>query len=146
MAVDEKTDRTFIVQSISSALAEPCNWLLDKMRSLHFCQNDIFSVHLALEEAFYNAMKHGNKMNPDKQIKMDFTITKDKVEICMTDSGGGFDPNTVPDCRVGENLYKTEGRGLLLMKSYMDRVIFNEQGNYVHMVRNRHAEENKVDQ
>ena len=53
----------------------------------------------------------------------------------MTDQGNGFDPETVPDPRRGENLYKKEGRGLLLMQSYMDIVEYNERGNHVHMVR-----------
>ena len=58
-----------------------------------------------------------------------------KVEIDIMDQGEGFNPETVPDPRLGQNLYKTAGRGLLLISSYMDVVEFNEQGNRVHMVR-----------
>jgi serine/threonine-protein kinase RsbW len=74
-------------------------------------------------------------MVTDKKVKIDCFIGLDRVEISMTDTGSGFDPDSVPDCRVGENLYKTDGRGLLLMRSYMDLVEFNEVGNSVHMVR-----------
>ncbi|MHC4482106.1 MAG: ATP-binding protein, partial [Planctomycetota bacterium] len=47
----------------------------------------------------------------------------------------GFEPEKVPDPRSGENLYKAEGRGLFLMRSYMDEVSYNEHGNCVRMVR-----------
>ena len=63
----------------------------------------------------------------------------EKIEITMTDQGDGFDPGAVPDPRCAENLYRPEGRGLLLMRSYMDSVEFNECGNCVHMI--RHKEE-----
>ena len=62
-------------------------------------------------------------------------VTLDKIEIAVIDEGYGFNPQNVPDPRYGENLYKTEGRGLLLMRSYMDVVEFNKQGNRVSMVR-----------
>jgi serine/threonine-protein kinase RsbW len=88
-----------------------------------------------MEEAFINAIKHGNKMDAKKEVKIDYSVSSDKVEILMTDLGDGFDPDSVPDPRRGENLYKTEGRGLLLMRSYMDVIEFNERGNRVRMVR-----------
>jgi serine/threonine-protein kinase RsbW len=123
------------VPSRPSAIVEVCKKILSELEAGDFSQEDIFAVHLALEEAFINAIKHGNKMNPDKQVKVDYSVASDKVEIFMSDQGGGFDPDSVPDPRSGENLYKTEGRGLLLINSYMDVVEFNKQGNRVHMVR-----------
>jgi serine/threonine-protein kinase RsbW len=59
----------------------------------------------------------------------------DKFEVSMMDEGEGFDPSVIPDPRYGENLYKINGRGLLLMRSYMDVVEFNNSGNGVRMVR-----------
>ena len=59
----------------------------------------------------------------------------------MTDEGDGFDPQAVPDPRYGENLYKIKGRGLLLMRSYMDAVEFNERGNRVRMIRYKNKEQ-----
>jgi len=123
------------VESTPFAIAEVCEWILPKLEANNFSQADIFAVHLALEEAFINAIKHGNKMNPDKEVKIAYSVSSDKVEISLTDQGKGFDPEAVPDPRLGENLYKSEGRGLLLMQSYMDVVEFNERGNRVHMVR-----------
>jgi len=124
-----------VVEGTPSAIVEACRWILDKVEANNFSQEDIFAIHLAMEEAFLNAVKHGNKMNPDKEIKVDYTVGLDKVEISMTDEGNGFDSDSVPDPRYGENLYKTKGRGLFLIRSYMDVVEFNEQGNRIRMIR-----------
>ena len=124
-----------MVDSYPAAVEKTRQWLLSQLNQFEYGDDDVFAVQLAFQEAFYNAMKHGNKMDAGKKVKIDFLIDPDRIEISMTDTGNGFDPDAVPDCRVGENLYKTEGRGLLLMRSYMDIVEFNEIGNSVHMVR-----------
>jgi serine/threonine-protein kinase RsbW len=127
--------RSVVLGSTPSAIAGVCEWILAKLKDNNFGEDDIFAVHLALEEAFINAVKHGNKMDPSKEVKIDYSVGSDKVGISMTDQGNGFDPDSVPDPRYGENLYKTEGRGLLLIRSFMDVVEFNKRGNRVHMVR-----------
>jgi len=137
MNLDKSTKRTILVESSATALEEPRQWLLCQLKQFDYGDEDVFAVHLAFQEAFYNAMKHGNKMNSSEKVKIDCLITSERIEISMADTGSGFDPDAVPDCRVGENLFKTEGRGLLLMRSYMDVVEFNDVGNSVHMVRFR---------
>jgi len=127
--------RSVAVASKSSAIVGVCRRILSEIEAYGFDREDIFAVHLAIEEAFINAIKHGNRMDPAKEVKIDYTVNPDKVEIFMTDLGDGFDPASVPDPRRGENLYKAEGRGLLLMRSYMDVIEFNESGNRVRMVR-----------
>jgi len=114
-----------------------CRWVLSKLKANGFSQEDIFAVHLALQEAFTNAITHGNKMSRDREVKIDYSVGPDKFEVSMTDEGEGFDPDAVPDPRYDENLFKPEGRGLLLMRSYMDVVEFNERGNSVYMARYR---------
>ncbi len=127
--------RSVAVASKSSAIVGVCRRILSEIEAYGFDKEDIFAIHLAIEEAFINAIKHGNKMDPDKEVKIDYSISPDKVEIFVTDLGNGFDPGSIPDPRRGENLYKAEGRGLLLMRSYMDVIEFNESGNGVRMVR-----------
>ena len=90
---------------------------------------------MTLEEAFLNAVKHGNKMDSSKTVKVDYSVSENKLEIAITDQGEGFKPDNIDDPRFGENLFKPGGRGLLLMNSYMDMVKYNEQGNSVYMVR-----------
>lgn len=135
---DEPTKRTMQVSSDPEAVEQPRQWLLAQLKDYQYCDDDVFAVHLAFQEAFYNAIRHGSKMNPGKKVQIDCLVGPDRIEISMADAGKGFDPDAVPDCRLGENLYKPEGRGLLLMRSYMDVVQFNDVGNAVHMVRYRH--------
>ncbi len=135
MASKPPISRSMVVGSVPSAVFVVCRPLLSELEANNFSEEDIFAVHLSLQEAFLNAISHGNKMDLYKEVKIDYLVGSDKVEIFMTDEGGGFDPESVPDPRCEENLYKSKGRGLLLMRSYMDTVKFNERGNGVHMVR-----------
>lgn len=140
MALKAPINRSIVVKSTPSAVAEQCRWILSKLEDYDFSQDDIFSVHLSLEEAFINAIRHGNKMDPTKKIKINCLVGLDKFEVSLTDEGNGFDPEGVPDPRYGENLYKIGGRGLFLMRSYMDVVKFNERGNCVHMIKHKGTE------
>jgi serine/threonine-protein kinase RsbW len=126
---------SMVVDGRPSALDDVYKQILLKLRKNSFGEDDIFAVHLSLEEAFINAVKHGNKMNPDKKVQIDYSVNADKIEISVTDQGEGFNPGVVPDPRLGENLYKPEGRGMLLISSYMDVVQYNQRGNRVYMVR-----------
>ncbi|MHC4153987.1 MAG: ATP-binding protein [Planctomycetota bacterium] len=126
---------SMVVESVPSAVEVVCSRILSEVESNDFSQEDVFGVHLALEEAFLNALKHGNKMDSGKEIKIDYLVGGDRVEISLADEGDGFDPANVPDPRRGDNLYKTAGRGVFLMRCYMDVVEFNERGNVVRMVR-----------
>lgn len=123
------------VESKSSAVVGVCKEILAKLEEYNFDKDDIFAVHLTFEEAFLNAVKHGNKNDPTKKVKIDYSVTPEKVEITITDEGDGFEPESVDDPRFGNGLYEPGGRGLLLMNSYMDTVKYNEQGNSVYMVR-----------
>jgi serine/threonine-protein kinase RsbW len=135
MASKTPVSGSIAVKSVPKAVSQVCTGILDALNAGQFSQEDIFAVHLALEEAFINAVKHGNKMDPTKQIQIDYSIGVDRIEISVTDQGNGFNPAAVPDPRFGENLYRPEGRGLLLIRSYMDVVEFNKSGNSLHMVR-----------
>jgi len=129
------TSYSVVLESVPSAVDGVWERISSELEADNFSQEDIFAVHLALEEAFINAVKHGNGADPDKKVKIDYLVSSEKVEIFVSDEGDGFDPDVVPDPRCGENLYKPEGRGLLLMRSFMSAVKFNKQGNRVHMVR-----------
>lgn len=137
MASESPIRRSVIVDSRFSAMTSVCNQILSTLEQSSYSQDDVFAVHLAVEEAFLNAVKHGNKMDANKKVQVEYVVDRNKVEISLTDEGEGFDPQGVPDPRVGRNLYKPEGRGLLLINSYMDEVRFSGRGNSVHMVRYR---------
>jgi serine/threonine-protein kinase RsbW len=135
MASEAQINCSIVVDSKPSAIVEVCQEILSKLEENHFDKDDLFAVHLTLEEAFLNAVKHGNKMDPTKKVKIDYSVSPEKVEITITDEGAGFEPESVEDPRFGKGLYEPGGRGLLLMNSYMDIVKYNENGNSVRMVR-----------
>jgi serine/threonine-protein kinase RsbW len=124
-----------VVESRPASLAEPCRQILSALTEMGFSQDDIFAVHLALEEAFFNAVKHGNKKDSSKKVTIVYAVDEEKVEIKMVDEGEGFNPTDIPDPRVGDNLFRPEGRGLLLIHAYMHMTEFNERGNALHMIR-----------
>jgi len=138
--------RSFVVASSPSAVVDIFNQIQPGMQANNFSEEDIFAVHLSLEEAFINAVKHGNKMEPSKAVKIDYSIEPDKIEITMTDEGEGFDPEVIPDPRYGDNLYKPAGRGMLLMRSFMDVLEYNKKGNSLRMIRYREKRSPKLQQ
>lgn len=129
--------RTVVIQSSHDLVHKLCSDIIEEAKISDFGRDDVFGIHLAIEEAMINAAKHGNKEDPQKQISVDYSITPDKFDISITDEGCGFKPEAVPDPRCGENLFKVTGRGMLLMKTYMDSVEYNAAGNCVHMIKYR---------
>ena len=97
-----------------------------------------FAVKLALEEAVTNAVKHGNRNDPSKRITVRFHVDAERVIIMVRDDGPGFRPACVPDPTAEENLERPNGRGIMLMHSYMTHVCYNESGNEVWMFKRRY--------
>ncbi len=94
-----------------------------------------FAIRLALEEGLNNAINHGNHRDPTRTVSIAYDVSDRCAAITITDDGDGFDPSSVPDPTIDENLEKPSGRGIMLMKAYMDEVRFNDRGNQVHMVK-----------
>jgi serine/threonine-protein kinase RsbW len=93
-----------------------------------------FAVRLAIEEAIVNAFKHGHKtLSKSETITVEYEVSPEVISIVVTDKGPGFAPEAVPDPTAEENLMKTSGRGLLLMRAYMTEVSHNEAGNQIRM-------------
>ena len=135
MASETPSKSMLVIESTSEAAGRACEKVLSELEANGLSQDDIFAIHLALEEALVNAVKHGNKMDASKEVKLDYSVAADKVEINVTDEGVGFKPKEIPDPRFGENVYKVNGRGLFLIRAYMDVVEYNDLGNRIHMVR-----------
>ncbi|MCX7701094.1 MAG: ATP-binding protein [Gemmataceae bacterium] len=98
-----------------------------------FSEAEIFAIKLALEEALVNAIKHGNQMDRSKMVHVAFRLETGRFDIQIADEGPGFDPDDVPDCTDPENLERPCGRGLLLMRHYMNRIDYIPPGNIVVM-------------
>lgn len=111
--------------------------LLKEVAECGFDDGEIFAIKLALEESFINAIRHGNKSDPNKSVRITSDINNRQVVFTISDDGPGFTPNDVPDPTTKENLEKPSGRGLMLMRAYMDEVSYNTRGNEVRLVKRR---------
>ncbi|MBV8672300.1 MAG: ATP-binding protein [Acidobacteriaceae bacterium] len=87
-------------------------------------EDEVFRVAMAVREAAVNAVLHGNSYDPDKRITASFENTGDALVIRIADQGKGLDPETLPDPLAPENLLRGSGRGIFLIRSFMDEVHF----------------------
>ena len=95
----------------------------------------IFALRLSIEEALSNAIRHGNLYDSTKKVDVQYSINPERIELYVRDEGRGFDPGVVPDPTTPENLESPNGRGIMLMRAYMNKVEFNDQGNQIHLVK-----------
>lgn len=84
-------------------------------------------VGIAVREGVANAIKHGNRQDPDKEVEVELAIENDQAVIRIEDSGEGFDPEQVADPLAPENLLKPNGRGIFYMKSFMDEIQYSQR-------------------
>lgn len=113
--------------------------LLATLSENQWAEEDTFGIHLAVEEALMNAIKHGNQRDPAKLVSVDYRLSPTILQISVEDEGDGFDPDDVPDPTLEENLELPSGRGLMLMRTFMTQVEFNDKGNRVWMEKAKSA-------
>jgi serine/threonine-protein kinase RsbW len=87
-----------------------------------FQEEDLMKIGMAIREAMVNAVVHGNRYNQNKHVRFSLSVTPERFTITITDEGGGFDFAHIPDPLAPENLLRTSGRGIFLMRSFMDAV------------------------
>jgi len=99
-------------------------------RDLNLSEEKIAHLLLTVTEATTNAIIHGNKCDAKKLVVIDVWVENGSLYISVKDNGKGFDPSALPDPTETDNLLKDSGRGVYLMKVYMDEIKFNvtEQG------------------
>jgi serine/threonine-protein kinase RsbW len=81
-------------------------------------------ILMALREALANAIKHGNRQDLSKHVHLEMDIVGDTLAIAIRDEGEGFDPAKVDDPLAPENRFKTSGRGIFYMRTFMDEIRF----------------------
>jgi serine/threonine-protein kinase RsbW len=111
--------------------------VMDAVRTHQWNDKDVFAIELALEEAFTNAVRHGNNSDPSKNVQFDCKLNKDMVYVRIEDEGRGFNPDALADPREPENQMIESGRGVLLIKHFVTRVKWNERGNIVEFEKER---------
>lgn len=111
--------------------------ILGQAQARGYADDVCFAIRLAIEEALSNAVKHGNRFDPCKKITVKASVGGETMSVCIADEGAGFDPAFVPDPTAEENIEKPSGRGIMLMRAYMDQVSFNDRGNEVRMLKRK---------
>lgn len=129
--------KEIVVKNDLVAAKEPERLILTEVEQCGFGENCAFAIKLALEEAVTNAFRHGNSADPSKRIIVRYRITASSIEIEVEDEGPGFDPTVVPDPTLPENIDRPHGRGIMLMRAYLDDVEYQKGGCAVRMVMRR---------
>lgn len=119
------------IQSIEGAVdyvMSHCSSCAEHARRLNL------NFRVGLTEALSNAMLYGNGRDPSKNVVVEVVLRDGTLKAKIRDQGMGFDPQTVPDPTLPENLTRPCGRGLFLMRELLDEVWYNERGNEVTLV------------
>jgi serine/threonine-protein kinase RsbW len=90
-----------------------------------FGEDEVMQIAMAVREAAVNAVLHGNAYDPEKKVELEFERTAQDLVITIRDQGKGFDQGNISDPLAPENLLKTSGRGIFLIRSFMDDVQIN---------------------
>jgi serine/threonine-protein kinase RsbW len=133
LAAADHSPMRFDIASDYAAGREVQQRIMDAVECSGFSEPEVFGIKLSLEEALINSIKHGNKLDPQKRVKVECTVKSKFFEISIQDEGAGFEREKVPDPTAEENLTKCSGRGLLLMEAYMDEVKYSDRGRKIYM-------------
>ena len=106
-----------------------------------FDDDDVMKIAMAVREAAVNAVLHGNAYDPDKKVGIEFEQTSHDLVITIRDQGKGIDLNAIPDPLAPENLLKTSGRGIFLIRSFMDEVEIHpsQAGTEIKLIKHVHG-------
>ena len=156
-----ETDYAFVLENDCELIPPMVTYLQESVAQLGTCREaDRTRVGIALEEALANAIFHGNleigselrnldqdayyalvekrRNEPpyrDRRVRVEAAVSASVAMFTVRDEGPGFDPSQLPDPTDPANLEKSSGRGILLMRTFMDEVTFNEKGNEVLLVK-----------
>lgn len=107
-----------------------------------FDEDEVMQIAMAVREAAVNAVLHGNAYDPEKKVELEFERTGQDLVITIRDQGKGLDPAKIPDPLAPENLLKTSGRGIFLIRSFMDDVQIHPSsaGTEIKLIKHVHGE------
>ena len=110
--------------------------VMEAVREIKCADGKEDAIELALQEALANAIIHGAKEDPTKTVECLVACDEERgILIVVRDPGTGFDPEAIPRCTVGENVFSNHGRGIFLINQLMDEVQFRKNGTEIHMVK-----------
>lgn len=106
--------------------------LIDELSQQYSFHSDVYGkLLLAVVEGVNNAIVHGNKMVSEKKVTISYEVESNRISFTIRDEGEGFDHTLLPDPTTPENIERTHGRGVFLMKHLADELAFSDKGNEV---------------
>ena len=93
---------------------------LDLARESGFGEEDLDRIGMSVRECMVNAVVHGNRYSSHKKVRLSLSRTPERFTVRISDQGEGFDPGQLPDPLASDNLLRHSGRGIFLMKAFMD--------------------------
>jgi serine/threonine-protein kinase RsbW len=108
-------------------------WSRVELSRLPISENKRYEILLGISEAVTNAIRHGNKLDPNKHVSITFLAEPEGVTVTIGDEGEGFDPDALPDPTQGEHILVPSGRGVFLLRSLAEEVTF-ERTSYGNIV------------
>lgn len=102
-----------------------------------FDPEEVQRISMAVREATVNAVLHGNAYDPKKKVHIAFETSQDTLTVTIRDEGKGLEPTDIPDPLAPENLLKQSGRGIFLIRAFMDDVRFRtmEPGTEITLIK-----------
>ena len=114
------------------------HYVTEHLKDIELCEStQISNMIIALYEAMVNAIRHGNCNDPAKMVRVRAEIGYNEARFTIADQGEGFAIDEISNPTDSKNIYKSSGRGIYLMKHFMDDVVYNDQGNEVTLVKRR---------
>jgi serine/threonine-protein kinase RsbW len=123
------------IESTYDSLGEVAGFLQDAGKEAGIGDDEVADLVVSAMEAVNNAIQHGNQEDKSKKVHIRLEVASGRITLSVRDEGPGFDPSKLPDPRDTENILKSSGRGILMMRSFMDQVDFDvdETGTTVRM-------------
>jgi len=125
----------FEIPSVISLMNGILDYLMERVEKIGVVNSENSNLFIALDEAFVNAVKHGNKFDATKLVRITAEVSPKEARFTIEDEGEGFNVAEIPDPTNVENLFKASGRGVLIIHNVMDEVRYNERGNRLEMIK-----------
>ncbi len=140
----ENTSKTRTIEreldSVLESADEAEHLAVEAARAAGFSEDDLHKIGMAVRESIVNAVVHGNRYNARKKVHFAVSGAPGTIRVTVGDEGEGFDPSQLPDPVAERNLLQQSGRGIFLMRAFMDRFEIRPRpagGTEVELVKNQ---------
>ncbi len=113
-------ERELLLDSTLDSVEVAETAVLTAAEEIGFGEDDLHQLGMAVRESMVNAVVHGNRYNARKKVRVSVTKGADRLTIVIADEGDGFNPDAIPDPLAEENILRQSGRGLLLIRAFVD--------------------------